>query len=179
MLAHLLFGVSSVFLRQGTPFFSMVRNLVTELWMGVLESGIPLSSLDGFCPLWGPNFCQLYGLAWLLLLWAHTNLGSWRAKTSPPGAPERELAEPTASRGHCGVANLGASWDNHRKPWKGSQINSHFLPDHHDSFQKYICLCSFGRYKIEMRRTRTCWAGSRSQPLPPSPRERGRRWSGR
>ena len=42
--------------------------------------------------------------------------------------------EGVASRGRCGVANLGASSANHGKPLKGPQINSHFLPDHHESF---------------------------------------------
>lgn len=63
------------------------------------------------------------------------SIGSWRAReTWSPSCQLQEGTEQrlTASRGRCGAENLGTSNANHGKSLKGPQINSHFLPDHHE-----------------------------------------------
>ena len=97
---------------------------------------------------WAPTLLPwadfaLPGTLILSIKWACVNdsalsscqpIGSWRARDivtllPAPGGTEQRL---TASRGRCGVENLGASSANHGKSLKGPQINSHFLPDHHE-----------------------------------------------
>lgn len=157
MLAHLLLGVSSVFLKQGSLVLNMEGNLVTEIVSGGVL-GIP-----ALLP-WA-DFV-LSGVLILSIMWTcetdsvRSSHQSWfleRRHHHPLLASEGHERRLTASRGRCGAAHLGASCAQPQEAFgRARQSIPTFSKIITIPFRSIFCLYSFGRYEIEMQRTRTC-----------------------